>query len=176
MLVSVFALLVCAIPLAKSRVCVHEISYRKCSRPRSCPSGYSPSHIYRASWFFVSCTLKCRRHDCCIGWAGLLSSGCPTALCKAGCRHGSCAIPNDCICDAGYQGELCDKCIPRSGCDQGTCNQPGECNCKQGYEGLLCDQPICTGSCSGHGLCTAPETCSCTQGYGGPTCNEPVTL
>ena len=65
--------------------------------------------------------------------------------------HGSCTVPNECICDEGYTGESCDVDIDVCGhqqpCAMGsTCTNTGPeqyvCSCAAGFTGQNCDTEI----------------------------------
>ena len=65
--------------------------------------------------------------------------------------HGSCTVPNECICDEGYTGEFCnmdiDVCGHQQPCAVGsTCANTGPdqylCSCAAGFTGQNCDTEI----------------------------------
>ncbi|RWS05846.1 delta protein-like protein [Dinothrombium tinctorium] len=105
---------------------------------------------------------------------------CRDAKCLPGCNpiHGSCKVPNECICQYGYKGVNCDECIVYPGCQHGYCVKPFECHCNLGWGGMLCDQDL--DYCSTHQPCLNAATCLpvkpnrykclCREGYDGENC------
>ena len=65
--------------------------------------------------------------------------------------HGSCNVPDECVCDEGYTGEFCDEdsdvCSHQQPCAVGsTCTNTGPdqyaCFCATGFTGQNCDTEI----------------------------------
>ncbi|XP_038056532.1 neurogenic locus notch homolog protein 1-like isoform X2 [Patiria miniata] len=106
-------------------------------------------------------------------------------MCKDGCVHGHCDIPDECICESDWEGGLCDTlpCIP--GCMSGYCNtSSGECVCSSGWGGDICDQDLryCSSNqpCRNGGTCLDSEdgnyTCQCVLDFTGITCETATIL
>lgn len=117
----------------------------------------------------------CSNENKCIcneGWSGL---DCSIAICRFGCVHGKCVLPDHCQCDLNFMGIDCSEAsVCASGCNsRGHCSPTDKvCNCIAGYAPPDCLQPICPSNCSGHGACVRPGVCGCEDGWKGDDCSE----
>lgn len=112
--------------------------------------------------------------NCADGWSG---ESCETALClRNGCDsvHGTCTLPDLCICEAGFFGINCTQ--PCQCSEHGTCSDgasgSGSCTCEPGYWGATCafactcEHGVCNDGAQGSGSCS-----SCDSGYMGADCS-----
>ncbi|VDK67354.1 unnamed protein product [Anisakis simplex] len=114
-----------------------------------------------------------------------------------GCKHGTCNLPNECICDEGWGGHFCSEdvyvniadlnyCTRHRPCKNGAmCLNTGHgqytCECSDGYSGVNCE--IETRDCSAQpclngGTCLEKGgnyTCLCPRGYSGRQCQLKAT-
>ncbi|VDM39327.1 unnamed protein product [Toxocara canis] len=102
-----------------------------------------------------------------------------------GCKHGTCKLPNECICDEGWGGHFCSEdlnyCTRHRPCKNGAmCLNTGHgqytCECTEGYSGVDCEvrtRDCSTQPCLNGGNCTEKDgnyTCTCPRGYSGRNC------
>ncbi|CAH8440092.1 unnamed protein product [Heterobilharzia americana] len=128
------------------------------------------------------------------GWIG---ARCSQALCRAGCKHGTCIGPELCSCIDGWTGSHCDQCVTTPGCVNGHCQLsskhasylPFTCECEPGWTGMLCNinMRTCdehTDICQNRGECVnQPDPngmkvtyrCECLPGFYGAHCEKKIT-
>ena len=105
--------------------------------------------------------------------------------------HGSCTLPDECICQNGWTNRECQEpiCFGHNAgatnvsiCSgHGSCTDFNTCSCDSGYTGIDCSIPVCylvigsnSSVCSGHGICADKDTCNCDVGWTGSDCSEPT--
>ncbi|CAH8443162.1 unnamed protein product [Schistosoma rodhaini] len=132
---------------------------------------------------------------CNAGWTG---ARCNQALCRKGCKHGTCVGPELCRCIDGWTGLNCDQCITTPGCLNGHCQfnskhtsyLPFTCECEPGWTGMLCNinMRVCDSNeyvniCQNHGICiNQPDPnglkvlyrCECLPGFYGTHCEKQI--
>ncbi|CAH8441019.1 unnamed protein product [Schistosoma mattheei] len=132
---------------------------------------------------------------CNAGWTG---ARCNQALCRKGCKHGTCIGPELCRCIDGWAGLNCDQCITTPGCLNGHCQfnskhtsyLPFTCECEPGWTGMLCNinMRVCDSNehvniCQNHGICiNQPDPnglkvlyrCECLPGFYGTHCEKQI--
>ncbi|KAH8855345.1 Protein jagged-1b [Schistosoma japonicum] len=132
---------------------------------------------------------------CNSGWTG---ARCNQALCRKGCKHGTCIGSELCRCIDGWTGPNCDQCVTTPGCLNGHCQfsskhtsyLPFTCECEPGWTGMLCNinMRICDNTehvniCQNHGVCiNQPDPnglkvlyrCECLPGFYGTHCEKQI--
>ncbi|CAH8438367.1 unnamed protein product [Heterobilharzia americana] len=116
------------------------------------------------------------------GWIG---ARCSQALCRAGCKHGTCIGPELCSCIDGWTGSHCDHYLPFTcECEPGwtgmlcninmrTCDEHTDICQNRGFYGAHCEKKITDckfHGCNNRGKCQREGTCVCNATYYGAFC------
>ena len=91
--------------------------------------------------------------------------------------HGSCILPQTCLCETGWGTADCGQyvCVDVFGCgNNGLCIGPNTCSCNPGWLPPYCLSPTCpdVNQCSNQGVCSSPDVCLCNVGYAGADCSQ----